>query len=129
MLRDEDKNPIEWTIVHREIINFDINHPGTNEREIIDWRETIWSFSMGRSLEIWKELNNQKIANSLGQLTKFAQRSLQGKLSSGKGKYYEKLDNGNWKFISLKQTPYQKEFRPFSIEALEHCKKRAKANK
>jgi hypothetical protein len=129
MLQDEDKRPIEWAIVYRDIVNFDTYHPENNEREQIDWRDTIWRFAIGRSLEIWKELNNEKIASSLGELSKFTKRSLPGKLSSSKDKFNKKLANGNWQFMSMKQTPYHKEFKPFSNTAIESCKKRARANK
>ena len=81
MIRDEDNNPIEFGQNYRDIINFDTNHPNTNEREILGWRETIWNFSMYRSLEIWEVLSPKKIEASLGELSKFGQSSLKALLS------------------------------------------------
>lgn len=44
-------------------------------------------------------------------------------------KYFKKLANGDWEFIEMKQTSHQKEFKPFSMSAIEKCKERARGRK
>lgn len=113
-------------IVEIPIINFDLEQPFGYHQESITWRTSIWNLAVYRSLEIWKSLSNSKIEKSLGTLSDYAKKSLKGKLGAGNKKYFEKTDNKNWVFIKFKETKYENVFRPFSKEAIEICKRRAR---
>ncbi len=93
----------------------------------IAWRETIWNSAVYRSLEIWKKLPKDKLENSLGKLTSFAKKSLNGKLGANNKNYLKKDGQNNWVFIAFKQTIHDKAFQPFSEKAIIECRKRAKA--
>lgn len=124
---EDNGTPICFGFTVRNLVDFDVDHPNSNEKELLEWRDTIWNFAVYRSLEIWKKLPMDKIENSLGTLTKFGQNSLKGKLGSANNKFFKKANNGNWEYITFKQTSHQKEFSPFTNEAIEFCKKRARA--
>jgi hypothetical protein len=90
------------------------------------WIETVWNFAVYRSLEIWRVLPVQKIQASLGGVTVFGAKSLQGKLGNANRRLLRKRLDGSWEFLNFKQTKHDRAFKPFSEEAIMLCKQRAK---
>lgn len=95
------------------------------------WCNNIWDFALHRSLEIWNRLSAAEIARSIGELTDFSQRSLNGKLGSGNNRYFTReVKNGTtyWIHQEFKQRSIDKIFKPFSKSAIEYCRERARPN-
>lgn len=106
------------------IVNFE-ETPWGNPEDYITWRDSIWTFAGYRSLEIWKRLSNQKLADSLGGLTAHAKKSLNGKLGMGNGKFLAKNGQGEWELLKFKTHYSHLLFKPLSGKAIEACRKRA----
>lgn len=111
---------IEWF----PISNYKIR--GAIEYEYVPWRTTIWNISIFRSLEIWKRIPTKRIFDSIGVLTIYGKRSINGKLGNANNKYFEKDENGNWIFIQWKNYKNDKFFTPLTEEAILKCKERAR---
>ncbi|MBA5630539.1 hypothetical protein [Moheibacter lacus] len=111
---------IEWI----PISNFKIKDG--SEYEYVPWRSTIWNISVYRSLEIWKKIPSKKVFDSIGDLSIYGRRSINGKLGNANNKYFEKDNNGNWTFIQWKNYKNDKFFTPLTEEAILKCKERAK---
>lgn len=126
ILRDKYGIQCGMAIQDRDLVNLDDNISTSNDLENIDWAHSVWNFALFRSLEIWKELDFDQISRSLGGVTKYAQRSLSGKLGSGNGKYYKRNEKGKWVFIYIKQTHIYKEFKPLTDKAIGLCQLRAR---
>lgn len=110
---------IEWL----PISNFKIQ--GGSEYEYVPWRSKVWNLSIYRSLEIWKRIPSEKIFDSIGNLSLYGKRSINGKLGSANNKYFKKED-GKWVFIQWKNYKNDNFFTPFSDDEISKCKERAK---
>lgn len=124
--RDSETGFTYYEIMENPIINFDLDHPFGYHKEHIFWRTSIWNLAVYRSLEIWESLPGSKLEKSIGTLSDFAKKSLNGKLGVGNKKYFEKNENENWTFLKFKETKHESIFRPFSERTIEICRNRAR---
>lgn len=111
---------IEWI----PISNYKIKE--ASEYEYVPWRSKIWNISIYRSLEIWKKIPTKKIFDSLGDLTVYGKRSINGKLGNANNKYFKKDQYNNWVFVEWKNYKNDNFFTPLSEFAILKCKERAK---
>ena len=124
--QDEETGERFKVLVDSPLVDDHFHPEVDSHRTFLEWRETIWSFVLNRSLEIWESLPASRIESSIGKFTIKGKKSISGKLGSGNNKWFQRQGN-NWVHLEAKDYKYAPAFRPLSQSALDACKTRARA--